>query len=314
MTSLSRVLVVLLLVGVVVSCSDSGGDAKEDGDESSTAGERTTSTTSPAQAEEEVVEAWRTVWAGVTVEFDSGKSLTPEAEAAAREISEPAVIDAFPPVAKGREASLSPVPKVQADGSYVIEDCVILRPPPTFDPTLKFTGRAVNRDGRWVITELDHESLDPCVAKSMAQRAIEGYEAYWDARLEFWSPADPSHPKVAETLTGKQRAFIEGLLTEHQQRGVEFRGRPTTHPEVIEVRSPTELVLLDCQEQDPERGVYDAAGNRLNDVPPIDPGQRDVLSAVMILEDGKWKVEDIQGQTKVECQEAPTSDGFAVVG
>ena len=93
-----------------------------------------------------------------------------------------------------------------------------------------------------------------------------------------------------------------------------LRGRPETYPEVVQIASATELTLLDCQVQDPGRGVFDAAtGERTDDIAPVAEGQRDAVSAVMVLEDGVWKVSEVQGQANVRCDTAPTVQGLPAV-
>ena len=83
---------------------------------------------------------------------------------------------------------------------------------------------------------------------------------------------------------------------------------------MIEVRSPTELVVLSCLEPDPDYGLYDIdTGDRLADEPPTKEGQRDLESAAMVLEDGKWKVSDLQGQVDFACDFAPTDRGLPSV-
>jgi hypothetical protein len=87
-----------------------------------------------------------------------------------------------------------------------------------------------------------------------------------------------------------------------------------THPEVIEVRSPTEIVILSCSEPDPDYGVYDLESSELlPDEAPVRDGQRDLQSAVMVLEGGKWKVSDFQGQVDFACEFAPTDRGLPSV-
>ena len=117
----------------------------------------------------------------------------------------------------------------------------------------------------------------------MADAAIVGYEAYYEAQVEFWDPPDPSHPQIEQVLANPQKNFIIGLLEEHQAQGIVLRGRPTTHPEVIEVRSSTELVILDCFEPALDFGLYDIDTNeRLPDEPPVREGQRNLRSALMV--------------------------------
>ena len=112
----------------------------------------------------------------------------------------------------------------------------------------------------------------------------------------------------------RDRSLIVDLLGDHQARGVALRGRPVLHPEVIEVRSPTELVILSCMEPATEYGVYDIeSGERLDDVAPVRNGQRNLESAVMVLEDGVWKVSDLQGQVDFACEFAPTDRGVPSV-
>ncbi len=54
-------------------------------------------------------------------------------------------------------------------------------------------------------------------------------------------------------------------------------------------------------------------GERLDDIPAVRDGQLDLTSAVMVLEDGAWKVSDVQGQADVSCDTAPTPQGLPVV-
>jgi hypothetical protein len=104
------------------------------------------------------------------------------------------------------------------------------------------------------------------------------------------------------------------LLAEHAERGVALRSDPTTHPEVVEMRSPSELVILDCYEPGPDDGVYDLeTGERLPDEPEVRSGQRNLRSAVMVFEDGRWKASDFQGQVNHECEFAPTDRGLPSV-
>ena len=76
---------------------------------------------------------------------------------------------------------------------------------------------------------------------------------------------------------------------------------------MIEVRGLDEIVLLTCYEPSVEYGLYDiATGDRLDDEPPVRPGQRNLQSAVLILDGDTWKVSDLQGQADFPCEFAPT--------
>jgi hypothetical protein len=196
-------------------------------------------------------------------------------------------------------------------GRATIEDCVLLAPSFTNTAGVWYSADLRLRPEGWVVTELRIPSGAGCVPTEMAEAAIAGYEKYYDAESEFWDPADPTHPAVASVLAEPQLSFIVDLLAEHQERGVALRGRPKLHPEVIEIRGLDEVVILSCNEPHPRYGVFDAStGERLPDEPPVTPDQRDLQSAVMVLEDGLWKVSDLQGQVDFACEFAPTDRGL----
>jgi hypothetical protein len=166
----------------------------------------------------------------------------------------------------------------------------------------------------WVVDAVRIPSGDGCVPHEIADAAIAGYDVYYEAQVEFWDPPNPSHPRIDQVLANPQKDFIIGLLEEHQAQGIALRGRPTTHPEVIEVRSPTELVILDCFEPALDFGLYDLDTNeRLPDEPPVREGQRNLRSALMVLDEGRWKVSDLQGQVDFSCEFAPTNRGLPSV-
>lgn len=222
-----------------------------------------------------------------------------------------------------RESGLGPVEidvvsfaKVTVDGSEraVIEDCVLLSPPLTDTTGVWYRAELVLEDRGWVVSDLRIPSAGGCVPAEMAADAMAGYEAYYDAHSQLWDPADPDHPLLDQVLAEPQKSFIVGLLEAHRARGVALRGRPSTHPEVIELRSPTELVILDCFEPAPNFGLYDVeTGERLADEPPVREGQRNLRSAVMVFEQGRWKVADLQGQVDFTCEFAPTRRGLPSV-
>ena len=215
-----------------------------------------------------------------------------------------------------RTVTNSPVVGEPADdGSMEINDCLLFQPPVTALPANWYSGVAeLGDDGVLRLTALEPQSLTGCVPAVVVEAAIADYEDYWDAAVEYWVPADADNPRLAATATRPHFDTIHELLVDHEARGLELRGRPETYPEVIEYRSSTELVILDCQLVDLERGLYaSATGERLPDIPPIVDGQRDARSAVMLFEEGRWKVSDRQGVVNTECQFAPTPLGVPAV-
>ena len=207
----------------------------------------------------------------------------------------------------------NPVIEVTGPGSVTINDCMF-ETPKLGNATIWYSGTLTDVDGQWQVQSVNLEAEIGCVPTALAEAAIDGYEDYWDAREVFWDPADPTSSLLTETMTGVHLELIEGLLVDHANRGLALRGRAATHPEVIEVRSATEVAILDCGEQDTGRGLFVvASGERLSDIALVREGQRDLTSAVMVLEGGVWKVSDVQGQADVSCDIAPTIQGLPLV-
>ena len=195
-----------------------------------------------------------------------------------------------------------------------IEDCVLLSPSFTDTVGVWYQADLARTEGGWVVEAVRISSGGGCVPEEMAEAAIAGYEAYYEAESQFWDPPDPDSSLLGQVLVEPQKSFIIDLLADHQARGVSLRGRPVLHPEVIEVRSPTELVILSCSEPASDYGVYVIdSGERLPDEPPVREGQRDLQSAVMAIEDDLWKVSDLQGQVDFACEFAPTDRGLPSV-
>ncbi len=192
-----------------------------------------------------------------------------------------------------------------------IEDCVLLSPSFTDTTGVWYQAELARTEQGWIVQSVRIPSAGGCVPQEMADAAIAAYEAFYDGWAVFWDPPDPASPVIEQVLAEPQRSLIVGLLTDHRARGVALRGRPVLHPEVIEVRSPTELVILSCLEPAMDYGVYDLeSGERLDDVPAVREGQRNLESAVMVFEDGRWKVSDLQGQVDFACEFAPTDRGL----
>lgn len=327
------VLGVLVLL-VAAACDGSSGTdstATSDTDTSivtsptSTTSTPTTTTTAPSTTTTvdtslEVLQTWDAFWQAWAA-VRASENLNP---APLEEVASPDVAAGIVALFEGqRQSEADPVvtdvvthTKVTELGSdqAEVEDCVLLSPSFTETVGVWYRAELTNSGSGWTVTDPAIPSLGGCVPQQMATEAIAGYEAYYDAREQFWDPADPDQALVGEVLADPQLSFIVGLLEEHELRGVALRGRPKTHPEVIEVRSPTELVILSCNEPHPDYGVYDLeTGERLQDEPPTREGQRDLQSAVMVFEDGKWKVSDLQGQVDFECEFAPTERGLPSV-
>ena len=264
-------------------------------------------------------EAWLALWAGVELVVTDPEG----AELAIVDVASESVFDQLNTIYNpdvGSDAASTPrtfvnnpITAAEDDGSVVINDCMF-EAPKIGNAAIWYSGVVRQTDVSWSVESITLESEIGCVPEAIAEEAIAGYESYWDARVDFWDPADPTSSLIAQTMAGDHLTLIEGLLMDHADRGLALRGRAETHPEVIEVRSATEIAILDCATQDPGRGLFVIeTGERLDDIPVVREGQRDLTSAVMVLIDGVWKVSDIQGQADVSCDAAPTTQGLPTV-
>lgn len=323
----SLLLAIALLAAACSSSSSDDGIATE----STATSEPTTTVASPQSTTgpttvasdplepAEAIEAWTAMWDGVEL-------VVTDPEAAQDLISAVASASVFEQLDTIYNPSVdsevgnsprtfenNPVLEVTGPGSVTINDCMF-ETPKLGNATVWYSGTLTDVDGKWRVQSVNLEAEIGCVPTALAEAAIDGYEDYWDAREVFWDPADPTSSLLTETMTGAHLELIEGLLVDHANRGLALRGRAVTHPEVIEVRSATELAILDCSEQDTGRGLFVvASGERLSDVATVREGQRDLTSAVMVLEGGVWKVSDVQGQADVSCDIAPTIQGLPLV-
>lgn len=279
----------------------------------------TTTTTTPS-TEDQITAAWAEFW-GAWAKVRSSDPLdpTPLEQLAASNVVAGAMTIFERQRSSGSgpidtELALHPTVVSLEDGEAVIEDCVLLVPSFTQATGVWYEARITDDGSGWKVTDLDITTIEGCVPEVMAEAAIDAYNGYYDAREIFWDPPDPDHPLIAQFLADPQRAFIVDLLGEYREVNAALRGRPITHPEVIEVRGLSELVVLSCLEPDIEYGLFDIeTGERLPDEPAVREGQLDLESAVMVFEEGDWKVSDLQGQVDFECDFAPTERGLPTV-
>lgn len=270
--------------------------------------------------DDEIAAAWSSYWhAWADVRASEDLDPAPLEVVASSDVVESAISL----IERQRSSGQGPVetdfelhPAIETSGSdrATVEDCVLLAPSFTRAVGVWHEANLVRTDRGWIVDDIRIRSAGGCVPEDMAEAAIAGYDAFYAGWSDFWNPPDPTSPLLGNLLTEPQLSLVVDLLTEHQERGAALRGQPTLHPEVVEVRSPTEIVILDCLEPDPEYGLYDLeSGERLDDVPPVRSGQTNLESAVMIFEGGHWKVSDLQGQVDFACEFAPTDRGLPSV-
>jgi hypothetical protein len=279
----------------------------------------TTTTVPPADPSEEALKVWDAFWTA-WVEARAEEIPSPDLF---QPVATPAVIDdVLAAIERQHEVSgpvdtavtLSPTAAHESSAEINVQDCVLMVPSITENVGVWYEGVLENDGSGWKVRSLEIAQTSGCVPTEMAADAIEAYESYYDAIPEFWDPPNPDAPILSDLLAEPRLSGIRELLADHAERGATLRSDPTTHPEVIELRSPTEFVILDCYEPGADDGVYDlATGERLPDEPEVRPGQRNLRSAVMVFEDSRWKASDFQGQVDHECEFAPTDRGLPSV-
>ena len=312
----SWILVVLALL--VAACSgDDGGEIAgptSSTTSSSTSSSSTTSTTTDPPSDAELAtEAWDTAWALATTEGSRADQLvdagvaTPDA--AAQFVAIASLNDTDP----SRREILRHPTTAQVDGGLAVNDCLFVAPPLTTSGASFYQGDIDITDGEAVITGLKAISPTGCIPREINDRVLEDYAEYWTALDEVSENLKSlDEDRISELTTGQHRENVLAAARRFSESGDELRDDPTLHPEVMEWRDPTTVVILDCQEADPEFGLY-ADGRRLTDLPAPAPEQLDLREVTMVLENGRWKVSDRQGSANTSCDFAPTSFGVPVV-
>lgn len=195
--------------------------------------------------------------------------------------------------------------------TVVLEACTIFSEPWIInferEPTewlmagMHHTATIDETDTGWIVTDLDYQG--GCVPQELAEPAIEAYiEGREALNDEVWNPPNPEHPLLARYFTEPRLANLVSLLSEHREQGLTLRGEHRLHPVVMEVHSPTELIILDCIEVASDYGLYDLeTGDRLPEPPLPDDGQTGITSAHMLLDNGTWKNSEQGGQIEWTC-------------
>lgn len=211
-----------------------------------------------------------------------------------------------------RRFNLYPTTTTNADGTVTIDDCTMVSPP-IEEPNVGVHYRATVEqiDNTWIVTDTTLVNRDGCVPTALVNEVIADYEAYWDAQVLIWAPADPSHPALAETTAGTHRDGLIELLSTFE--GFELRGRPQTNPEITGYTAVDRIEIADCQVTDPESGLFNVeSGQRSDETPAPRADQRDGREIAMKRIEGVWKVVDRRGSTDIDCDFAPTELGLAL--
>lgn len=146
-------------------------------------------------------------------------------------------------------------------------------------------------DDGWVVT--DFVQGDVCAPAAIARVVEDRYLAFWDAVWSAADPPDPNHPGLVDTAAGEHLAGVQAQLTQLREDGRVRRGRGTENPVVTYVTThDTEAAVLDCVEENPDGGLYDAAtGQRVEG--GTAEGQRTLLETRLEVIDDLWKVVNV---------------------
>lgn len=119
---------------------------------------------------------------------------------------------------------------------------------------------------------------------------LAGYRAYWDAYLAAGDPMDPEHPALREHATGPALEAVQRSFLSLKSSGKVIRGSLELDPRVVDVEDDRATVR-DCYGDD--TGLYDAETGAREDEPT---GQRHLVTATLLLEEGTWKVELLEDE------------------
>jgi hypothetical protein len=306
-----------LLLAVGCSTNDGGevADRTTSTTSTSTSSSTTTmSTTEPPSDTELAVDAWDTAWELATTEGSRAEQLVDAGVATPDAAAQFVAIASLNDTDTARRQILRHPNTAQADGELAVNDCMFITPPLTTASASFYQG-AIDVTGREAkVTGLKAISPSGCIPREINDEVLEDYVEYWrglDEVSENLKSLDQH--RISELTTGQHRENVLAAARRFSESGDELRDDPTLHPEVLEWRNPTTVVILDCQQADPEFGLYADGGRRLPDLPAPVPGQLDLREVTMVLEDGRWKVSDRQGSANTSCEFAPTSFGVPVV-
>lgn len=313
-TWLFAVFALLLAVGCSTDDGDVAGRTSSTTSSSVSSSTTTSSTTELPSDTELAVEAWDTAWELATTEGSRADQLvdagvaTPDA--AAQFVAIASLNDTDP----ARREILRHPTTAQVDGGLAVNDCLFISPPLTTASASFYQGTidVAGREAR--VTGLKAISPRGCIPRAINDQVLEDYTEYWwglDEVSENLKSLDQD--RISELTTGQHRENVLAAARRFSESGDELRDDPTLHPEVMEWRDPTTVVILDCQQADPEFGLYADDGRRLPEPPAPVPDQLDLREVTMVLENGRWKVSDRQGSANTSCEFAPTSFGVPVV-
>jgi hypothetical protein len=121
---------------------------------------------------------------------------------------------------------------------------------------------------------------------ALEREVTERYVTFQRVVAETGATSDPDDPRLAEYATGAVLANLRGKLAVRRQAGTRLYGMPVPHVQSVSL-SEDRATVVDCLDNS-GTGLVDRAGKKLSV-----GRERQETTAVLVLEDGVWKVSAI---------------------
>ena len=268
----------------------------------STPASSTTTTTAEVSAisadTDEVAALWIEAWQAASVGGSSEADVAAFADAETAGI----LINRADAGGVGRVITNYPaVSPVDENGVFVVNDCLISNPASIGANSNWYRGEVTVTDaGELQMTSLEVEATSGCIPAEIADVAIGDYLTAIAAETAYVETQDSDQLKAG--TVEPRTTFITDLVTGLLADGQEIRGRDEIEraPQVSEFKSPTDIVIADCQRPTTSYGVFDIdTGERSEGIPSIEPGTTLAGSIEMVFSDGRWKISGMADRFRV---------------
>ncbi|WP_239341701.1 hypothetical protein [Frankia sp. CiP3] len=142
-------------------------------------------------------------------------------------------------------------------------------------------------------------SAPPSPASQAAQDALTAYRGMWADWVEIARTSDYQNPRLAQHASGRALSVIYQAVYLNKSKGLVSRGEPVLSPKLATPTSGADLdriTMVDCVDTAHWLN-YRADGQLENDV----PGGRRSIQALVLSQNGIWKVDDLVVQAKGTC-------------
>jgi hypothetical protein len=130
------------------------------------------------------------------------------------------------------------------------------------------------------------ESSSATNSTALEREITKRYVTFQRVVAETGAASDPEDPRLAEYSTGAVLANLRGKLAVRRQAGTRLYGMPVPHVQSVSL-SEDRATVVDCLDNS-GTGLVDRAGKKLSV-----GRERQETTAVLVLEDGAWKVSEI---------------------